>query len=134
MEKLVNIEGIGEKYATQLRNAGITDQNELLRQGAHRNEREALAQKTGISYKLILKWVNQADLSRIRGIAEEYAELLEKSGVDTVPELAQRNAEHLHQALQAKNEERNLVRRLPGLSDVQRWIEEAKELPRVVQY
>lgn len=134
MEKLVDVEGIGEKYAAQLKTAGISDQNELLRHGAERHDRQALAEKTGISYKLILKWVNQADLSRIRGIAEEYAELLEKAGVDSVPELAQRNPEHLHEALQTINDARKLVRRMPGLSDIQRWVEEAKKLPRVVNH
>lgn len=134
MEKLVDIEGIGVKYAEQLKNAGISDQNELLRHCGERKHRIDLAEKTGISYQLILKWVNQADLARIRGIAEEYAELLEKSGVDSVPELALRNPQHLHQTMQTVNESKKLVRRLPGLSDIERWVAEAKLLPRVVHH
>ena len=33
----------------------------------------------------------RANLERIKGVGEEYADLLEVSGVDTVPELARRH-------------------------------------------
>jgi len=75
-----------------------------------------------------------ADLFRIKGVAEEYADLLEAAGVDTVVELAQRNPEHLHQKLQEVYEEHKLVRRVPAQGEVGAWIEQAKALPRVVTY
>lgn len=87
-----------------------------------------------ISDKLILRWVNHVDLFRVKGVAGEYADLLEAAGVDTVPELAQRNADNLHAALAAINEQKKLVRQVPALSQVAGWIEDAKSLPRAVTY
>lgn len=134
MYKLIDIEGIGEKYAAQLKTLGLENQTQFLEACSHPKGRETLVEKTGISHKLILKWTNQADLSRIKGIAEEYSELLERSGVDSVPELAQRNAEHLYQKMREVNEQAKLVRHTPGLSQVEAWIAEAKTLPRMVHY
>ncbi|MFN2284489.1 MAG: DUF4332 domain-containing protein, partial [Anaerolineae bacterium] len=93
-----------------------------------------LAEKTGISGKLVLKWVNRADLFRVKGIGEEYADLLEVAGVDTVPELAQRNAENLYNKMTEVNKERKLARRLPSQAQVAEWIDQAKALPRVLTY
>lgn len=128
------IEGIGEEYARRLEEVGITTVEALLERGATPQGRAELAEKTGISPTLILKWVNRADLFRITGIGEEYADLLEAAGVDTVPELAQRNPDNLYEKLVAVNEEKKLVRRLPSRDDVRNWIEQAKTLPRVVTY
>lgn len=134
MFKLIDIEGIGTKFAEMLKKAGIENQEDLLRTCSSRRGRFRLADQTGISHKLILKWTNQADLARINGIGEEYAELLEKAGVDSIPELAHRNPEHLYCTLKEKNEISHLVRQVPGLSQVVTWIEEAKKLPRAVYH
>ncbi|HHF7346517.1 TPA: DUF4332 domain-containing protein [Legionella feeleii] len=134
MHKLIEIEGIGEHYAALLQTTGIENQTQLLDVCGDRNGRQTIAEKTGISPKLILKWTNQADLARIKGISEEYSELLERSGVDSVLELAQRRPDNLHQALQATNEHSNLVRQLPSLSQVESWIIQAKKLPQAVYH
>lgn len=134
MAKLKQIEGIGEVYTQKLKEGGIETTEELLEQGASPKGREEIAGKTGISGKLILEWVNLADLFRIKGIGEEYTDLLEEAGVDTVPELAQRNPENLYQKLVAINQEKKLVRRLPSQDQVSDWIEQAKQLPRVITY
>ncbi|MCD6519713.1 MAG: DUF4332 domain-containing protein [Anaerolineae bacterium] len=134
MAKLETIEGIGEVYAAKLREAGITTVEALLEAAATPQGRKALEEKTGISGKLILEWANRADLFRIKGISEEYSDLLEAAGVDTVPELAQRNPDNLYQALVKVNEEKKLVRRLPSRDDVANWIEQAKKLPRTLSY
>jgi predicted flap endonuclease-1-like 5' DNA nuclease len=134
MAKLEEVEGIGEIYAEKLREAGVASTGALLEQGATPKGRQRIAEKTGISGKLILEWVNLVDLFRIRGIGEEYADLLEEAGVDTVPELAQRNAENLYQKMKAVNEEKKLVRRLPSQDQVSDWVEQARGLPRVVTY
>jgi predicted flap endonuclease-1-like 5' DNA nuclease len=134
MAKLTKVEGIGEVYAQKLQGAGITTTDALLKQGATPNGRKEIAEKTGISGKLILEWVNHADLFRINGVGEEYADLLEAAGVDTVPELAQRNSENLYQKLSKVNEEKKLVRQLPSQTQVQGWVEQAKDLPRVIAY
>ena len=87
MKKLSEIEGIGGVYAGKLQGAGIESVEALLEKGASPKARKEVSEKTGISDKLVLRWINMADLFRIKGIGEEYADLLEAAGVDTVPEL-----------------------------------------------
>jgi predicted flap endonuclease-1-like 5' DNA nuclease len=134
MAKLEAIEGIGEVYAQKLRGAGIGTIEALLEAGSSPRGRKELAEKADIGDALILEWVNLADLFRIKGIGEEYSDLLEEAGVDTVPELAQRNAQNLHAKIVEINAEKKLVRKLPALSQVSDWVEQAKALPRVVTY
>ena len=121
MTSLTTIEGIGEVYSGQLSAAGISTTEDLLEKAATPDGRQAVEEETGISGKLILRWANMADL-------------LEAAGVDTVPELAQRNPENLYQALMQTNEEKELVRGVPGEGQVASWVSEAKELPRVLSY
>jgi predicted flap endonuclease-1-like 5' DNA nuclease len=128
------IEGIGPIYAAKLKEIDISTTADLLDAGASRKGREELVEKTGVSSKLILKWVNIADLMRISGVGEEYSELLEAAGVDTVKELKMRNPDNLHQAMVQVNEQRKLVRRTPHLSEVQDWVEQAKQLEAVITY
>lgn len=134
MTSLISIEGIGEKYATKLKMVGISTTEALLERGRTPQGRQELSEKTGISEKLILEWVNLADLFRIKGIGEEYSDLLEEAGVDTVVELAQRNADNLYRSLLAANQEKKLVRRMPTLEQIKTWIDQAKKLPRIVTY
>ncbi len=134
MANISAIEGIGAAFGKKFENAGVPSDTELLKQGCDRKGRKALAEKTGIEEHQILKWVNRADLSRIKGIGSEYSDLLEEAGVDTVPELGQRNAENLHVKLEEINAEKNLVRKMPTLSQVEDWIGQAKELPRTITY
>jgi len=133
-KKLQFVEGIGDVYSQKLAEAGILTTGKLMVEGVTRTGRQELAEKTGISEKLILKWLNEIDLYRIKGIGSEYADLLEAAGVDTVPELAQRNPENLYQALTNTNQEKNLVRQLPTQDQVTEWVEQAKQLPRIIQY
>jgi predicted flap endonuclease-1-like 5' DNA nuclease len=134
MTKLVEIEGIGETYAGKLRDAGVTSLDDLLKKGATKKGRKEMEDASGITGKLILRWINMADLFRIKGIGEQYSDLLEAAGVDTVPELAQRKPENLHAKMVEVNEQKNLVRALPARSAVEAWVASAKELPRVVTY
>ncbi len=134
MAKILDIEGIGPTYAQKLASAGITSTDALLDAGATPTGREELSEKTGIAESLILEWVNLSDLFRIKGVGEEYSDLLEEAGVDTVVELSRRNAENLHAKILEVNETKQLVRRPPPLSQVQSWIEQAKSLPRKVEY
>jgi predicted flap endonuclease-1-like 5' DNA nuclease len=131
---IVDVEGIGPKYAEQLEAIGVKTTDDLLEQGASAKGREELETKSGIGHALILKWVNRVDLYRVKGIGSEYSDLLEVGGVDTVPELAQRNPVNLTETLAEANAARNLVRRLPTVEMVTDWVEQAKALPRVVTY
>ncbi len=134
MSKLSIIEGIGEVYEDKLKAAGVNSMEALLETCATKKGRTELAEKAGISEKLILKWANHADLARIKGIGGEYAELLEAAGVDTVPELSNRRADNLFKKVQEVNEAKSLVRKLPTESQIEDWIKQAAALPRVLQY
>jgi len=134
MAKLEEVEGIGPKYAEKLRAIGIENTDQFLSAAATPKGRKELAEKSSISEKLILEWANHLDLFRIKGVASEYADLLEEAGVDTVVELAQRNPENLYQKLVEVNEAKKLVRKLPVQSQVADWIEQAKKLPRILTY
>jgi len=134
MMSLLKSEGVGEAYAQKLQDLGIKSVQALLEKGATPQGRKELAAQSGIGEPFILRWVNHADLSRIKGIGGQYAELLETAGVDTVVELAQRNAENLHKHLVAANEEKKLVRKLPNQTQVSNWVKQAKKLPRAIAY
>jgi predicted flap endonuclease-1-like 5' DNA nuclease len=134
MAKLETIEGIGPIYAEKLRAAGVRSVRALLRAGATPEGRKELQERTGIGHEYILDWVNRADVMRVRGVGEEYSDLLEKAGVDTVVELAQRNPDHLYRKITQVNDEKRLVRRPPTRGMVARWVEHAKMLPRVVSH
>ncbi|MEM2940012.1 MAG: DUF4332 domain-containing protein [Thermoproteota archaeon] len=134
MPKIEKIEGIGPAYAQKLVEAGIKTTDDLLKAGATVEGRKQLAEKTGVSETLILEWVNLADLFRIKGIGEEYSDLLEEAGVDTVVELATRDPVNLHAKIIEINKEKKLVRRPPSLTQVKNWVKQAKKLPRKVEY
>ncbi len=129
-----DIEGIGPVYALKLLEMGIKTTDDLLEQGKTRKGREDLVEKTGISSLLILKWVNMADLMRIKGVGEEYSELLERAGVDTVKELRNRNPKNLYEAMAQYNSTHKLVRRLPTLAEVESWVKEAKESEPIMTF
>lgn len=132
--KIVEVEGIGEVYAEKLIAAGIESVEALLEKAAKPAGRKELAEATGISPKLILTWTNHADLMRINGVGPQFSELLEAAGVDTVKELKHRVAENLQAKLEEVNAEKHLVRRVPALAEVEKMIEQAKELPAVMEY
>ena len=134
MAKLEYIEGVGEVFAKKLSAAGVGSTDALLKLGATPKGRKELAAKSGVSEQKILEWVNHVDLFRIKGVGQEYADLLEEAGVDTIPELAQRKADHLVKKMEEVNKTKKLVRRLPVLSQVESWVAQAKKLPRVVNY
>jgi predicted RecB family nuclease len=131
---IVEIEGIGPAYAEKLRAVDVASIEALLQKGATVEGRAALVEQTGIDAVRVLRWVNHADLLRVGGITPDFAELLEAAGVDSVPELAQRNVENLVTALAETNEARNLVREVPSAAEVTDWIEQAKALPRLVAH
>lgn len=132
--KIEEIEGVGEVYGQKLRDIGIATTEALLEAGRTPAGRKDLAAKSGISSDLLLKWINRADLKRVKGIGTQYSDLLEHSGVDTVPELAQRNAANLHAKMAEVNDAKSLVRQLPTLANVEDWIAQSKSLPRAIEY
>ena len=128
------IEGIGPAYSEKLAQIEISTIDQYLEAAASRDGRKEVAEKTGISPKLVLEWANRADLMRVPGIGEEFSDLLEQTGVDTVNELKYRNPENLYTAMVEINQEKKLVRRMPSQADVEAWIESAKQLPVKLSY
>ena len=134
--KIETIEGVGAKYAKILRKNNIASTKALLTRGATKKGRKTLAAETKIDETLILKWCNMCDLMRVKGVAEEYSELLEVAGVDTVKELRKRKPVNLQAAMAEANAKRKkkLVRQVPGLKQVENWVNSAKELDPVMKY
>ncbi|MCH7517791.1 MAG: DUF4332 domain-containing protein [Candidatus Dadabacteria bacterium] len=136
MASLTKAGHIGKRYQKQLQKAGISTTEALLKNGATRKGRNQIAKESGISAKLILEWVNRADLFRISGVATRYVDLLEQSGVDTVVELGKRVPENLLARMAKANSKgkKKLIRQLPGLNQVEKWIRQAKRLKRVISH
>ena len=134
MASIDTIEGLGYKQATRLRKARVRTTEALLRTASTRTGRRHLAEATGLSDRLILEWVNRADLMRVKGVGEEYSDLLEEAGVDTIKELRQRNPRNLLATMVEVNNKKRLVRRLPTETMVTRWVEYAKMLAPIVKY
>ena len=132
--KIEEIEGVGPAYAEKLSAADISTTDDLLDKCASKAGRAATAEATGLSEKLLLKWANMADLMRISGVGEEYSELLEVAGVDTVKELRNRNAENLAAKMAEVNEEKKLTRTVPSQSQVEKWVEQAKGLEPLITH
>ena len=132
--KIIEIEGIGEKYAAALEGAGVSTVEALLEKGGAPSGRAGIAEKAGVTAQQVLEWVNRADLMRINGVGSEYADLLEAAGVDTVKELATRRPDNLHAKLEEVNSAKNLVRRAPSASEVDKWVGESKALPAKVTH
>lgn len=134
MTTIADIEGIGPAIAGKLQEAGIRSTEALLERGGTVKGRKEVAVAIGIDQSQLLEWVNHADLYRIRGVGSEYSDLLEEAGADTIVELAQRNPTALHEALVKANEAKKLVRKLPTADQVAKWVQQAKSLPRMVEY
>lgn len=132
--KVEQIEGVGEVFAQKLNAAGIKTTDQMLAKCATPKGRDELAAATGISDKLILKWANHSDLMRIKGVAGQFAELLEAAGVDTVKELKHRVPANLQAKMVEVNEAKNLVNRVPTLKEVEKMVAQAKELEAVMTY
>jgi predicted flap endonuclease-1-like 5' DNA nuclease len=134
MTELSNIKDATADDIQKLYAIGIASHEELLERGASPKGRKEIVEQAGVNGDQLLRWLNQADLQRIRGISRSYADLLEAAGVDTVPELAQRKPENLLQKMNEVNQEKQLVRLMPTEALVKDWIQQAKELPRKISY
>lgn len=132
--KIIDIEGIGSSYADRLSKAGIRTTETLLKRGGTAEGRKEIESMTGIGNAQILKWVNKADLLRVKGIGGQYSDLLERAGVDTVVELSKRVAGKLLTKMVEVNQAKNLVDKMPALTQVQRWVAQAKKMRRAVSY
>ena len=131
---IADIAAIEPDATATLKKAGIRTTARLLETAKDAKGRRKLAEKTGLPEKNILRWANLSDKMRIKGVGEDYANLLQAAGVDTVKELKYRNPGRLAKAMAEANVRRKLVRVLPSDGAVVRWIEQAKKLPLKISY
>lgn len=134
MTKLVDIEGLNANHAKQLQQAGVRSAASLLKKAGSKKGRQDLSKTCNLSEKQLLEWVNRADLTRIKGVSTQFSDLLENSGVDSVPELANRKADNLHAKLNEVNKKKHFVKRLPSEKEVNHWVSQAKKLPKMVTH
>lgn len=139
MASLEAIEGIGPANAKKLRGCGVRSCEGLLKKAGTKAGRKALAAESGVSESVVLEWANRADLMRIKGVSTQYSDLLEASGVDTVKELAQRNAENLAEKMLEVNNAavkkgRSIVRRPPSVTEVTKWVAQAKKMKAAISH
>ena len=134
MSKLTTIEGIGPTLSSKLNEGGIRSINALLEAGATPAGRKEISTNCGIAEGRVLKFVSHADLMRVKGVGGEYAELLEASGVNTIPELAMRNPTNLAARMAEENATRKLVRVVPSAATVAKWVDQATRMSRVIRH
>jgi predicted flap endonuclease-1-like 5' DNA nuclease len=133
--RIEEVEGIGPVYAGKLQAAGVNSTEDLLERGAMPAGRQSLEEATGIAHSLILEWVNHVDLMRINGVGSEYSDLLEAAGVDSPAELARRNAANLATTIGEVVAARpDIVRRPPSEKELQDWIDQSKDLKKIVEH
>lgn len=128
------LRGLSQDTEARLRARGISNSDQLLEAARTPAGRQALAQQIGVEPRAVLELANRADLARIRGVAGIFGDLLEHAGVDTVKELATRNAANLHRALVETNAREQLAGRQPNAETVAGWVAQAKELPPIIEY
>ncbi len=130
MKDLSDFECTINVQVKRLKELGIDSLQSLQKIVNNPDKCEAVTQKTGVNSKRILKWLNRKDLSRIRGLSNEYLRLLHQAGVCSVEVLAQCNADQLNSSMMELNEKRGDLGRLPGLLKVIGWVEQAKKMPK----
>jgi len=131
---IAQLDGIGPALRLKLKAAGIRTNEKLLEHAKSAKGRRLLAEKTDIDVQVLLHAANLIDRMRIKGVGQEYAELLEAAGVVTVNQLKYRSPAKLARAMAEANAKRKLVRVLPSVPTVERWIEHAKKLPLKISY
>lgn len=134
MPRIEAVPDIDEKGAAILGEMGISSTERLLTVAAHKNGRLGLAEDSGIEEKDLLQWAKLADLMRVRGVGTEYADLLYRSGVFSLNDLAKRRPDRLYEQLIEINHKEGVVRRLPSRDQVRDWIDEAKKTTTLVTY
>jgi len=128
------LDGLAPGFAIRMKKVGIRTTEKLLETAKSLKGRRMLAEKTEIDQEQLLRVANHIDRMRIKGVGQEYSELLEAVGVVTVKELRYRNPARLARAMAKTNVKRKLVRVLPSEHTIERWIDHAKKLPVKISY
>lgn len=119
--------------AEKLTKAGVATTEDLLQKAGKTKDRKALGKASGLSATTLTTLVRRCDLLRIKGIGPEMVLLLEAAGVKTSAELAKKEAAALTTASDAANKSKKITEKPPTEPQFQDWIEQAKQLPPVVE-
>jgi predicted flap endonuclease-1-like 5' DNA nuclease len=128
------LQGAEEGIVAALKAKNITTNDQFVEAAARPDQRKALAAECGCNAKDILQLANRADLARVKGVSGVYSDLLEHAGVDTVKELATRRPDNLHAKLVETNDSLKLTQRAPTAAQVEDWVAQAKDLPKLLSY
>ena len=131
---LGELKGINDALINLLKAQGLIDSDTLLEATRTPKGRKDLADTIGIDKTVILELANRADLARIKGIGRVYSDLMEEAGVDTIKELSKRVPQNLHAKLVEINSVRQLTQRPPSADQVAGFVDQAKELPAMLEY
>ena len=131
---LKDLKGVTRAMIPALKEKGIGDNEQFAAAAATPTQRKELAELCECSTKDILEIANRADLARIKGVSGVYSDLLENAGIDTVKELAARRPDNLLEKLKTTNIAMKLTRQPPRAAQLEAWVAQAKELPRILTY
>ena len=134
MASVSKMKGMTADLFGKMKAKGLANSDKFLAAAKTTMNRADLAKAMGVSHTAILELANRADLARVKGIGEVFSNLLENAGVDTVKEMAKRVPENLHAKLVQINVDKKMAGRTPTLAQVTNWIEQAKALPRMLEY
>jgi predicted flap endonuclease-1-like 5' DNA nuclease len=126
------IEGIGSLRGRLLNGMGVRTVDDFLSVGSTRVGRQRIASRLGVSYRMVLSWLQRGDLLRVKGVGSQYSELLESAGVSSVADLSSRDGLVLWRTLRGVNREKRLVRRVPPRETVEMWVYNAKKLNPII--
>jgi hypothetical protein len=129
------IQGISTTTGNKFRAMGINSSQQLLYSCVWPEWRQELADKLGqyVYLGTVTFWARRADLNRISGIGGQYGEILEASGVKSIPDLVGKNPDTLRATMLEVNARRNLVQQVPTVTSIRGWITKAATLPKMLE-
>lgn len=131
--RLSELAGIEVETIAALKKAGITNVQQLLNAGNTRDARLSLAEATGIPYASIEELVKLADLCRISDIKGLRVRLLFDTGFDTLEKIAAQDPEEMRAQIIAINQREQIAARHPTLTETKFWVEQAQNLPKLIE-
>lgn len=122
--EVASVEGVGEVYSEDLAGLGIEDTRDLWSA-----DEGTVSEALDVPKRIVASWRSRAELMAVSGLGPQYAELLERSGVEGIEDLARREADELLESINAKDEELeiNIQGSKVTKARVEGWIQLAQE-------
>ena len=122
---ILEVEGVGPVFAKKLRKAGVKSSEALIAA-----DPKALAAQTEIAEGLIRTWRSMATLLPVKGVGPQYAEVLARTGIESVVDLANCDADKLTARIEAVLESKQVTVVGTKVTEkrVASWIAEANKL------